>query len=79
MFHFVNNESEVKKVRKNLKLFRIKTELSQAQMSEKLGCSRATYNAIENGIRCGNMSFWHKLQDVFKLPDSEMWGLMQNE
>lgn len=66
-------------MRTNLKIFRIKQHLSQFEISEKLGCSRATYAAIENGARCGRQSFWKELQKTFQLPDSDMWDLMKND
>lgn len=66
-------------MRRNLKIFRIKERLSQAEISERIGCSRATYAAIESGSRCGRMRFWHDLQSAFDLPDSEMWELMDDD
>lgn len=66
-------------MRTNLKIFRIKKHLSQGEISQLIGCSRATYAAIENGARCGRQSFWKDLQQAFSLPDAEMWLLMQNE
>lgn len=66
-------------MRTNLKIFRIKRHLSQGQISDLIGCSRATYAAIENGARCGRQTFWKDLQKAFALPDSEMWLLMKNE
>lgn len=66
-------------MRTNLKIFRIKKRFSQGEMSEIIGCSRATYAAIENGARCGRQTFWKDLQKAFMLPDSEMWLLMKND
>ena len=66
-------------MRVNLKVFRIKKQLSQGEISAKLGCTRATYAAIEAGARSGKPAFWQKLQDEFKLPDAEMWKMMRND
>ena len=66
-------------MRTNLKIFRIKQHLSQTEISEKIGCSRATYAAIESGARCGRQTFWKDLQKAFRLPDAEMWELMKND
>ena len=66
-------------MRRNLKIFRIKQNLSQTEISDRIGCSRATYAAIESGSRCGRQTFWSDLQKAFELPDSEMWPLMTND
>ena len=66
-------------MRTNLKIFRITQHLSQTEISEKIGCSRATYSAIENGTRDGRPSFWRDLKEKFVIPDSEMWQLMKND
>ena len=66
-------------MRTNLKIFRIQQHLSQAEFSEKIGCSRATYSAIESGIRCGRQTFWKDVQKAFGLADEDMWKLMLNE
>lgn len=66
-------------MRTNLKLFRVKLGLSQEEISHDLDCCRATYSAIENGTRRGNMSFWNKLQERFAIPSCEMWELMKDD
>lgn len=67
------------KCRTNLKVFRIKHHLTQAQMAEKIGHSRPAYTAIETGKRDGRAYFWNELQRAFNIPDDEMWELMQIE
>lgn len=67
------------KMRTNLKIFRVKNSMSQTEISEKLGCSRATYAAIECGVRNGRLDFWLNLQETFSLPNTDMWDLMKNE
>lgn len=66
-------------MRINLKIFRLKKQMTQTEISNKLKCSRATYAAIENGVRSGRMKFWNDLQNVFDLENSEMWELMKDE
>lgn len=66
-------------MRKNLKLFRVKQDLTQAEIAAKIGCTRATYSAIESGSRDGRKTFWRDLQKAFGIPDAEMWSLQANE
>jgi DNA-binding XRE family transcriptional regulator len=66
-------------MRTQLKIFRIKQHLSQTEISERIGCSRATYAAIESGKRCGRQTFWKDMQKAFDLPDAAMWELMKND
>ena len=66
-------------MRMNLKVFRIKKGLSQTEIAEKIGYSRATYTAIESGKRDGRQSFWIALQKAFNIPDAEMWSMKRNE
>lgn len=66
-------------MRTNLKVFRIKKQMSQTEISARLGYSRATYAAIENGVRNGRHTFWQDFQAAFNVTDSEMWELMKNE
>lgn len=64
-------------MRNRLYLFRCGKRLSQREIAEKIGCSRATYSAIECGTRNGTMNFWHKLQRAFDIPDADIGGLMR--
>lgn len=66
-------------MRTNLKMFRVKVGLSQEDMSKRIGCSRATYSAIERGARTGNLSFWNKLSMAFALPSNEMHELFKTD
>ena len=66
-------------MRTNLKLYRVKKQLSQDEFAERIGCTRATYSAIESGKRDGRQAFWKDLQHAFAIPDAAMWALMQNE
>lgn len=65
-------------MRKNLKLLRVNHLLTQAQISEKIGCTRATYSSVESGKRNGSHNFWRCLQNAFNIPDEDLWGYMKN-
>lgn len=64
-------------MRNRLYLFRHGKRLSQSEIAEKIGCSRATYSSIETGARDGRMSFWNGLQRAFGLSDAEKGELMK--
>lgn len=66
-------------MRTNLKVLRVKENLSQGEAAEKLGFTRATYSSIEGGTRAGSQKFWCKVQETFNVPDADMWPLMKNE
>ena len=66
-------------MRNELYLFRHRMRYSQQNMANAIGCSRATYSAIENGDRAGSGAFWTKLQKAFEIPDAELGGLMKVE
>lgn len=64
-------------MRNGLYLFRHGLRLNQTQIAEKIGCSRATYSAIERGTRNGALTFWRKLQAAFGIPDEKIGALMR--
>lgn len=66
-------------MRTNLKVLRVKKNLTIREMAEKIGCKTSTYAAIEKGIRNGKQDFWLKLQQAFDIPDTEIWTLMHKE
>lgn len=66
-------------MRNGLYMFRHEQRLSQQQMADKIGCSRATYSSIETGSRDGRVGFWNKLQRAFNLPNEKMGGLMAKD
>lgn len=61
--------------RNELKVLRVRHNLTQPQIAEKLGVSKSTYNLIEQGKRRGSAEFWLKLQSEFNLKDDEVWKL----
>lgn len=56
-------------MRTQLKVFRVVQNMSQREISEKMGCKRAYYGHVENGLRNGSSEFWGKLQAAFGLTD----------
>lgn len=65
-------------MRQDLKIFRVKQNLTQQQLAEQMGVSVATYNLIENGTRRGSQEFWLKLQQTYKLEDGDVWKMQKN-
>ena len=66
-------------MRHELKVFRVKQNLKQEEIAEKLGVTKGTYSKIENGKSRGSQEFWEKLQEVFKLEDGKVWRLQKNQ
>lgn len=66
-------------MRKNLKVFRVRQDMTQGEMADRIGYTRAAYASIEKGKRDGRDAFWNDFQRAFNLEDSEMWTLMKNE
>lgn len=61
--------------RTNLKVFRVRLGLTQGEIAREIGVCRSTYAEIEAGKRECNTRFLKKLQNVYKIPDAEMWAL----
>lgn len=66
-------------MRTNLKVLRVRNKYTQAKMAAEIGFGSQIYAAVENGTRRGSEEFWQCVQTRFNVPDSEMWGLMQDE
>lgn len=62
-------------MRNELKVLRVRNNLTQPQMAERCSVSTATYNLIEQGKRRGSQQFWLNLQREFELKDGEVWQL----
>lgn len=62
-------------MRKDLKVLRVKHDLTQKELAEKLGISVPAYNLIEQGKRNGNKELWKKIQSIFNLDNAEVWEL----
>lgn len=65
------------KTRRALRLLRYAKELNQSDMARLLNVERTTYAAIERGERDGSYKFWERLQQVFGIPDADMWSLQK--
>ena len=66
-------------MRNDLKVLRVKHQLTQQQLADKLGVSVVTYNLIEQGKRQGSKDFWQGIQKAFSLTAAEMWQLYTNK
>lgn len=66
-------------MRTELKVLRVKSNLTQRELAEKLGVSYPTYNLIEQGKRKGSTEFWEAVQKLFNLTDAEVWQLYTNK
>ena len=62
-------------VRKELKLLRIKNDLTQEQLSQKIGISKGAYSLIEQGKKGGSDKTWLKIQEIFNLSGDQVWKL----
>lgn len=65
--------------RMNLKVFRVKNDLTQAQMAEIIGVDRQVVAAVESGRCEGRQKFWEALQRAFQLSPEEIWSLMKTD
>ena len=63
--------------RTNLKIFRIKHDLTQEEMAARLHVPKPTYVSIELGLRNGNSIFWDKFQKEFKVKNADMRDLQE--
>lgn len=66
-------------MRTELRVFRVRQKMTQAQFAEKIGVGRALYAAVENGSRNGTLAFWQKFKKTFDIPESEIWRYTQND
>ena len=66
-------------MRKNLYMFRHGLGLTQQEMADKIGCSRATYSAIEKGKQNGRVQFWEDVKTAFNITDAKKGELMKKE
>lgn len=70
-------------MRTNLKVFRVRMHLSQAEMAAKIGnenpekYSRQVYSLVESGKTNGKQEFWDDLMRAFDLDAYQVWQLMK--
>lgn len=63
--------------RRKLAVLRAEHGLTRMEMASKIGVSRSTYSAIENGRRDCSPKFIGRLQAAFNIPDEDVWGLLK--
>ncbi len=66
-------------IRMNLKIFRIRHNLTQSEMAQRVGYDRSAYALVEAGERNPSIEFFMNLQEAFNIPDAEMWALTRLE
>lgn len=64
-------------MRMNLKLERVKRNMTQGKVADLVGCNRVTYSMVERGERSGTHDFWKAIQSIFNVPDGKMYDLMK--
>ena len=79
MLHTVTMQREGGIVKRKLQQVRQKKNLSQAQVAQVLGVSRAAYNLIENGNRYPSYQVLVKLEDLFGMTHRELFAEAQND
>ena len=65
--------------RTNLKIFRIRQDMTQDDMARRVGCNRSFYSAVEGGRSNPSVEFFMELQKAFNVPDEKMWELVRLE
>jgi transcriptional regulator with XRE-family HTH domain len=65
----------------NVALYRLRADRnwSQSKMADRLGFTRQYIAQVENGTSVGKLEFWVAVQDLFNIPDSQMWRLIKGE
>jgi DNA-binding XRE family transcriptional regulator len=66
-------------MRLELKVFRFKQGLSQADLANVTGVSVSTYNLIENGKRRGSEDFWLRLKHEFNLTGEDIFNMQHGK
>lgn len=66
-------------MRTNLKVFRVRHQLTQEQLSANVGVDRSTYASIESGKSDGRLAFWQSLQEKYAVAPADLMELMKNE
>ena len=61
--------------RYNLKMYRIKQDLTQKEMATKLGISKSNYVSIELGLTDPSFKFLQRFSEVFNY--SDVWDLFK--
>lgn len=64
---------------KELIKLRVDHDLTQADLAEICGVSKATVNLVENGKSRGSKKFWQTVQAHFNLSGEQIWKLQNPE
>ena len=64
---------------KNLKLYSLRNAkgLSQVEAAKKLNIPINVYTRLELGCTSGKVENWCKIQELYEVPDEEMWSLIK--
>ena len=62
-----------------LKNERLQRGLTTKQVAEQLGVSMQFVYLLETEKKDGTLKTWKKIQDIYNIPDNEMWSLMQGQ
>ena len=65
--------------RVKLKNDRLQRGLTTKQVAEQLGVSMQFVYLLETEKKDGTLKTWKKIQDIYNIPDNEMWSLMQGQ
>lgn len=66
-------------MRTNLKVFRIKQNMTQAEFANATGYSRCHYAKIESGEKNMPLKLLENIQQNFRISDSELLDLKKND
>ena len=60
-----------------LKVLRVKHDLTQKEMADKLAVSLTTYSFIENGKSKGKVEFWQRVKEEFHVTAEDLLNMMK--
>lgn len=65
----------------NMPFYKLRAERnwSQEDMALRLGRTRQYIAQVENGVSHGTVHFWEMVQNMFHIPDSDMWTLINGK
>lgn len=68
-------------VAKNLMLFNLRKVKgwTQIEAARELGIPISVYQRIEEGKLSGKIENWEKVQNVYEIPDEEMWKVIKGK
>ncbi|GEM_PF-7072950 len=68
-------------IAKNLRLFNLRKEKgwTQKEAAKEYGIPINVYQRIEQGKFSGKIENWEKIQEVYDIPDEEMWKVIKGK